>query len=494
MRRLLPVLLALLTLAACAPQAQRIAAASQPPRERPVWAFDDSDVPVDPAWRFGRLANGMRYAIRENATPKGTAAVRLEVAAGSLDESESERGFAHFVEHMAFNGSTNVPEGEMVKLLERKGLAFGADTNAETTFDRTTYKLDLPRNDPDLLDTALMLMRETASELNFAPESVERERGVVLSEMRDRNSWQLRNLEDQLEFLNPGALYAKRLPIGKAEALDAASAETLKAFWRREYVPSQATLIVVGDFPADLVEQQVRAKFESWAAAPAEKQPSAGPVDLASKDRGDVYIDPAMSERIVASRHGPWIDEPDSKAQRRENLLRQIAYGAVNRRFQRLSRLQDPPFRGAGFGTAGLFKAGRTTNLIVDTIDGKWRRGLIAAAREYRRVFKFGFSQPEVAEQVANIRTASQNEAASAATRGHGALLGAALALIRDDIVPATPQSSLERLEAFIPEITPKSVMAALKREVVPLIRPLLRLQGRKQPGGGEAALRAAWN
>ena len=219
MRRLIPFLLALLTLSSCAPQLERVAAVSAP-RERPVWAFEASDVPVDPAWRFGRLANGMRYAIRENATPRGTAAVRMEIAAGSLDEGESERGYAHFIEHMAFNGSTNVPEGEMVRLLERKGLAFGADTNAETSFDRTTYRLDLPNNDPDLLGTALMLMRETASELAIAPEAVARERGVVLSEMRDRNTWQLRNAEDQMAFLNPGALYARRLPIGTAETLN----------------------------------------------------------------------------------------------------------------------------------------------------------------------------------------------------------------------------------------------------------------------------------
>ena len=141
-----------------------------------------------------------------------------------------------------------------------------------------------------------------------------------------------------------------------------------------------------------------------------------------------------------------------------------------------------------------MFRAGRTTNLIVDTVDGKWRRGLIAAAREYRRAFKFGFSAAEVAEQVANVRTAARNEAASAATRSNVALLGAVFALLRDDIVPATPQGSLERLEAFIPEITPERVLAALKREAVPLTRPLLRFQGRRQPGGGEAAVRAAWD
>ncbi len=495
MRRLLPFLLAIAALSACAPQAERLAsAAAAPQRERPVWTFEASDVPVDPAFRFGRLGNGMRYVIRQNATPKGTALVRMEIAAGSLDEDDSERGFAHFVEHMAFNGSARVPEGEMVRLLEREGLAFGADTNAQTGFDHTTYMLDLPRNDPALLGTALMLMRETASELTFDPQAVERERGVVLAEMRDRNSWQLRNLEAQIAFLNPAARYTRRLPIGTPETLEGASAERLKAFWHRAYVPAKTTLVVIGDFPADTVETAIRERFGDWQASTAPPQPSAGPVEPARQGDTATHIDPALSERTMASRHAPWRDEPDTIAQRQENLLRQIGYGIINRRLQRLSRLGDPPFRDAGFGTGEVFKAGRTTNLVVDTVDGRWRRGLIAAAVEYRRALRFGFAPGEVAEQVANIRTALVNEAASATTRSHGALVNAVFALLRDDTVPAEPQAALARFEAFAPRIVAKRALAALTAEAVPLVNPLLRLQGRREVEGGTAAIRAAWD
>ena len=493
MRRLIPFLLAVLALSACAPQVERVASASVA-HEKPVWAFEASDIPVDPAYRFGRLANGMRYVIRHNATPKGTGAVRMEIAAGSLDESDNERGFAHFVEHMAFNGSTHVPEGEMVRLLEREGLAFGADTNAQTSFEQTTYLLDLPRADPALLGTALMLMRETASELLFDPKAVAPERGVILSELRDRNSWQFRNLEAQLAFLTPGARYAERLAIGKAETLNAATAESLKAFWQRNYVPSKATLIVVGDFDADAVEAAIRARFDTWQAAPAPPQPGAGPVDPARSGQTEIYIDQALSERIAISRHGPWLDEPDTVAQRRENLLRQIGYSIINRRLTRISRQGAPPFRDAGVGTADVFKAGRTTNLIVDTVDGKWRRGLIATALEYRKALRFGFSKSEVTEQLANIRTSLENEAASAATRSHGALLNAVFALLRNDYVPATPETALARFNAHVPKIDAKRVFAALLREAVPLTNPLLRFAGRRDPEGGATALRAAWN
>ncbi|MEY4953501.1 MAG: hypothetical protein RL299_1925, partial [Pseudomonadota bacterium] len=223
-----------LALTACAPTVGKVSSIAPPP----VWAFEKTDVPVDPGYRFGRLPNGMRYVIRQNATPKGTATVRFQIEAGSLDESDEERGYAHFLEHMAFNGSTNVPEGEMVKLLERNGLAFGADTNAETGFVHTAYKLDLPRADPALLDTALMLMRETATELTFSPEAVNRERGVMLAELRDRDTYAQRNAMDGVAFGLPGSRMSRRWMGGTRESLDAATPEKLRAFWRREYVPA----------------------------------------------------------------------------------------------------------------------------------------------------------------------------------------------------------------------------------------------------------------
>ncbi len=483
--------LSAISLSACAPQQARLATVAPPKSD---WAFEASDVPVDPDYRFGKLANGLRYVIRQNATPKGTALVRMQIDAGSLDESEAERGFAHYVEHMAFNGSTNVPEGEMVKLLERSGLAFGADTNAQTGFERTTYLLDLPRNDPALLDTALMLMRETASELKFDSAAVNRERGVVLSEMRDRNSFQLRNFLDSVEFAYPQARYGKRLPIGTAETLNAATADALKAFWRREYVPAQTTLVVIGDFPPEQTEALLKAKFADWQPAPAEPKPDAGPVDPKLKAQTDIYVDPALSEQISAARHGPWRDEPDRLAQRREDQLRRIGYGIINRRLARLTLRENPPYRGASVSTGAVFKAGITTNLVVNTIDGGWKRGLSEAALEYRRAMEFGFTKDEVAEQIAQILTSSQNAAASADTRSNGTLVGGVMALIEDEVVPDTPQNSLTRLGTFIPQITPEAVQAALKREILPLDEPLLRFQGRKAPEGGAAALRAVWD
>lgn len=479
-----------LALAACAPSVGKVASTAPPPS---AWAFEKTDVPVDPGYRFGKLPNGMRYVIRANATPKGTATVRFQIEAGSLDESEEERGYAHFLEHMAFNGSTNVPEGEMVKLLERNGLAFGADTNAETGYAHTAYKLELPRADPALLDTALMLMRETASELTFSPGAVDRERGVMLAELRDRDTFGQRNAQDGLQFGMPGSRVAQRMIGGTRQSLEAATPEKLKAYWRREYVPARTTLFVIGDFDPDLVEAKLRERFSSWQAAPTEPPAKAGPINPKDKGRTDIYIDPALSESVAVFRNGPWLSDSDSLAQRRENTLRMIGYAIINRRLLRLSREKDAPFRSASFGTSDIFKDGRSTELTVNTVDGKWRRGVIAAGTEYRRAMTFGFTPEEVAEQVAALRTGNRNAARAQDTRSHGQLLGGALALVRDDVVPDTPANSAARFEKFAPEITPEAVLAALKREAVPLEDPLIRLNGRVPPDGGEAGLRSAW-
>jgi len=457
-------------------------------------AIAQSDLPLDPTYRIGTLGNGMRYIIRPNATPPEQGKVQFWVDFGSVAEGEGQQGWAHFIEHMAFNGSNNIPEGEMVRLLEREGLAFGADTNASTGFDTTLYKLDLPRNDMDLLNTALMLMREVASELTFDEAAVEREKGIILSERRVRNTYQLQSTVDGLQFFYPDARFSQRMPIGSIETIESATGAGMRALWQAYYRPDNVALIVAGDYDTDAVEAAIIARFGDWKPAPVTPLPAFGPIDPAHVGQTDIYLDPALSEQVTISANGPWLGGPDSIANRRKNLLQRIGYDIVNRRLVRLSRRADPPFRSAGFGTPELFREGRTTNLVVYAGDGEWQRGLAAAQEEYRRALAFGFTQAEVAEQVAKYRSSIESSAAGADTRPNGSFVAAAIALLRDEQVPTTPQSALERFAEHAPEFTPDAVLAALREDAVPLDNPLIRFEGRKAPEGGAEALRAAWN
>jgi zinc protease len=419
--------------------------------------------------------------------------VQFRVDDGSIAESDGERGYAHIIEHMAFNGSTHVPEGEMIHLLERQGLAFGADTNASTNYDVTLYRLDLPRNDPALLNTALMLMRETASELLLDPAALEREKGVVQSERRVRDNYALRSYLDSIAFAYPGARFVDRLPVGTEASIQGATADGLRAFYRRVYRPENTALVVVGDFDPAAVEAAIKQHFADWQPAPLQRKAEPGPIPFKRGGKTDVYVDPALSERVVVSRAAPWIEHEDTLAWRQANLRRQIGYAIVNRRFQRIARADNPPFRGAGFGTAEVFHAARATQLIVDTADGEWQKGLAAAQAEYRRALQFGFTQAEVDEQVANLRSSLENAARGASTRPNAAFVGAAISLIADRQIPTTPESALQRFRDHVAEITPASVLAAMHEELVPLDKPLIRFEGRRAPEGGPKALRKAW-
>ena len=232
-------LTALLTLAGCAttpaagpaPTPALVPATLEALRERRIWAHEASELQPDPAVTYGQLPNGLRFALMRNALPSKTAAVRMRFGVGSMMEADDQRGLAHFLEHMVFNGSQNIPEGEMVKLLERLGLAFGPDTNAYTSFLETVYQLDLPDTRDELVDKSLMLMRETADRLLLSPAAIDRERGVILSEKRTRDSPQFRALVARLNFLYPDSPISQRLPIGTEEVIERAPRERFLALY-----------------------------------------------------------------------------------------------------------------------------------------------------------------------------------------------------------------------------------------------------------------------
>lgn len=469
------------------------AAQTQAKAPEPVWPFEISDVLVDTGYTFGRLDNGLRYIIRRNATPAGTALVRMRIGSGALEETDSERGLSHYLEHMAFNGSKGIPEGEMVKLLEREGLAFGADTNASTGFDAITYMLNLPRNDEALLGTALKLMRETTSELTISEEAVARERGVVLAERRDRAGYQQRNFEDNVAFLAPGARYGRRLPIGTLEVLESANAAQIRALYSRAYIPANTVLVVVGDYPVEVVEAAITARFADWPSGPVPPEPQSGPIDVNRKRLTDIHLDPALPESVTISRLARWREEPDTVANRRAARLRGIGYAIVNRRLARLARGADAPFKSAGFSSGDIFEDARITSLSVDIINGAWRPGVHAAVREVNQALTYGFTQAELDEQLANLRTALENGVKSADTRSNAVFVVSALAVVSDERVPTTPEWQLDAFEQLAPTITPNAVWEAMRVDAAPLAEPLIRFEGRNAPEGGEAALRDAF-
>jgi len=459
--------------------------------EAPGWPQASSDVPADPAVRFGRLPNGMRYAIMANDTPPQQAALRLNIDAGSLSENEEQLGLAHFLEHMAFNGSTNIPEGEMTRRLERLGLSFGGDTNAFTSFDQTAYLLNLPNTSDEVVDTSLMVMRETASELLFEPEAVDRERGVIVGEERTRNTPQLRATRALLQFVAPGQRLANRLPIGDLDIIRTAPRDRFVDFYRAYYRPERATLIAVGDFDVDVMEAKIRDTFADWTNDhPAGPDPVIG--DLQPREAETyIHIEPGAqsSAQLI------WTQEPDQRPDsletRREAVLRNLGLAVMNRRMSELSRASNPPFLGGGAGHQQLFGAMDIGLVVASFETGAWQPAIEAAEQEQRRLVQHGVSEAELQREVTEIRTALENAAAGAATRQTPALAGALLNAVNEEDVFTDPATDLAIFNAVVESMSVEAVNAVL-RDTFDGNGPLALITTPEPIEGGAAVITAA--
>jgi zinc protease len=312
------------------------------------WPHEFSDLKPDPAVRYGVLPNGMRYAIKKNSQPKGTAALRLRIASGSIQETDAQQGLAHYLEHMAFNGSKNVAEGEMIKILERKGLAFGPDTNAYTSFGETVYMLDLPNVEKDTIDTGIFLMRETADRLTISQAAVERERGVILSEERSRDTPELRASKARYDLWLEGQIVSRRFPIGLIETIKAADREKLVDYYQKFYRPERALFVVVGDIDVDAMEAQIKKTFADWSQpGPGGADPDLGKV-VKRGQQAKVLVEPKGSTQVSITYVSAPERSADTAAERQRDLRRELAMAVVNRRLERLARADNPPFIGGG--------------------------------------------------------------------------------------------------------------------------------------------------
>jgi zinc protease len=427
------------------------------------WPQSRSDLKADPAIRFGALPNGMRYAIRRQTIPPKQAAIRLWFDAGSLMETEQQLGLAHFLEHMAFNGSRGVKEGEMIKILERLGLAFGADTNASTSFDETVYKLDLPRTDDEMVDTSLMLMREAAGNLTIDQAAVDRERGIVLSEERARDTPAYRIFKERFDFLMPGQRAPTRYPIGDVRVLKTAPAAQLQDYYRRWYRPERAVLVVVGDFDPAAMEAKIKARFSDWSAeGPAGVEPDLGAV-RPRRTEAKVVVEPGASLNMQVSWVSPPDLRPDTAATRRDDLVERLGFAVLNRRFSALARAADPPFIAAGAYSGDTLQSQEATTVAVTAEPTRWRQALAAVEREQRRAVQFGVRQDELDREIEETRAALKSAVAGAATRRPAELAGEITGSLQENLVVTSPADDLALFEASVKGLSADEVSAALK-------------------------------
>lgn len=478
-------LLAALMLVGCQPAGQSDSA---------VWPQDVSDLAADPSVRYGQLENGLRYAILANQTPPNVASVRMVFDMGSLGESDDQRGIAHFIEHMAFNGSTHVAEGEMVPLLERHGLQFGPDTNAFTGLNTVGYQLDLPEADGESIDTALFLMRETASELLFDPEAIDRERGVVLSEERFRNTAISRWGSALQYFQLPGTLVPERDPIGTVEILETAQRDVFVDYYENFYVPQRGMIVVVGSIDPDEIEAKIQGTFGDWQARDdVRPDPDLGTV-LASRPFSVGYFnDPEVYTIFTVNTIKPYQPRIDTAENRFRDNLANFGDAILSRRLRTLVNSGVSPLLQAGASHSADYELANEAGVLAVTTPDRWREAVGVIEQELRRASEHGFTQAELDEQIANFRTMLQSSADQAGTRDSDELSDAIWSSWRGDQVFTTPASSLARFEASADRITLEAVNAAW-RELWSGAEPLLFLASSEQIEDPEASIRAVWD
>ena len=428
----------------------------------PAWGLQSADLPADPTVRWGVLPNGMRYALKHNETPKGGAVIRFAFDVGMREAEPAQFGAPHFLEHMAFNGSTNIPEGELVKRLERLGLAFGADTNAETDLEHTTYKLDLPNLNPETVDGALTFMREIASELTIDQAAVDRERGIILSEYRVRNVPGLRRTIDALGQQIPNSRFGTGIT-GTPESIANISAASLRAFYEGYYRPDRATLVMVGDFDVDAMEKDIRARFVDWKPKGAAKELYVPTIASPGKPVVATFSDPAVPEIIQFDRVTPYTVPDNTAAEQQRETLEAIASVALSNRLATVGRKPDSPIIFGQAAVQDVARSARSATAIVVAKDGQWQNALAVGEQELRRAIQFGFTGAEIAEAKANIRTALENAVAQEGGRPSGAIADAIATASLADSVYLSPAANLALYNALEPSLTAEAATEAFR-------------------------------
>ena len=370
-------------------------------------------IPVDPDVRIGKLDNGLTYYIRHNNWPEQRAEFYIAQKVGSIQEDDTQRGLAHFLEHMAFNGSKHFKGNELLRWCESIGVKFGTDLNAYTSIDQTVYNIsNVPTTRESIVDSCLMILWDWADGLLLEQEEIEKERGVIHEEWRLRTSAQMRMLERDLPKLYPGSKYGYRMPIGLMEIIDNFERPFLQQYYEKWYRPDNQGIIVVGDVNVDQVEQKIRQMF-SQIAKPGPDAAKIERVDVPDNAKPIVVIDKDKEQKVdlvqVMFKHEA---VPDSVKGSLEylvaNYLRNVAMGMLNSRLGEIAERPDCPFLQAGAedGTYLLSKTKDALSLSVVPKEGQMNEALKAVVAEARRAAEFGFTQTEYGRSKANTLSA----------------------------------------------------------------------------------------
>ena len=357
-------------------------------------------LPVDPAVRMGKLDNGLVYYIRQNSKPEKRVELRLAVNAGSILENDNQQGLAHFTEHMCFNGTKTFPKNELINFLQKTGVQFGADINAYTSFDETVYMLQLPTDEPGLVDKGFQVLEDWAHNVTFDGKEIDKERGVIVEEWRLGLGAQDRMMKKFLPVILKGSQYAERVPIGKVEVLESFKHETLRSFYHDWYRPNLQAIVVVGDIDPDSAEQQIIAHFSLL------KNPDNSRERIIYNLPGNeapliaITTDPESTQNMILMFWKHPVLDIKNLGDLKKKIAGELFTSMLNQRFSELSQKPDCPFvfANAGYGEF-LTRANDAYLLATMPKENQIDQALAVLLAENQRVKQFGFTATEYARQ-----------------------------------------------------------------------------------------------
>lgn len=384
----------------------------------------DKQLPVDPDLKIGRLDNGLTYYIRHNEQPKGRAEFWLVQNTGSLVEEENERGFAHFIEHIAFQGTRHFPNIDMVDILQNNGVSYGQDINASTGFDDTRFQIsNVPTDRASLLDTVLLMLKDLSCELNFDDRAIIEERGVIQEEWRMHADQMMRLYENALPILLSGSRYAYRIPIGDMSVVRHATREQLIGFYQRWYSPHRQALVIVGDFDAERMEQKIKNTFST---VPRRNTPDPSP-DLGSipDHQGVTYAlstDPEASNTMVylmfEHKQVPMALR-NTHTYLRHHVITNLIQEMFTQRIDEMARTQYSPI---DYGMAQdrnmlITRTRDAMMLAAMAREGKALEALDSLTAFAARAMQYGFTEGELYRAKRNVNAVYADLQAEASTR-----------------------------------------------------------------------------
>ncbi len=458
----------------------------------------EAALPTHPGVTVGTLENGLRYFVKPHANPPGRVYMLLWIDSGSINETEEQRGLAHFLEHMAFNGSKNFAPGTLIPFFESIGLTFGRHQNASTGFDRTQYLLDLPKNDRETVAKGFLFLSDVAGRLELSIEEIDKERQIIMEEKRARQGATQRVFEALLPRRYPGSRLSERMPIGVEEVLLGAGRDAFASYYERWYRPSNMALVVVGDVEVGTIAEMVDVYFADLGAGERVESLDAG-LRVSTELRALVQADVELPycglefERLTEKR-GP---TTTTGAMRRE-LVESLAGFAFNRRVRAKVDAGGMPFRGASASVSDSFQSATSASVQAIGQPDKWREMVAALALEVQRARSHGFTEREIED----VRRDFLSNARSAAAREETAPMRmVAMQIVRalgseEPVMSARQRADL--MEEMLPTITAGEVSAAFATQF-DFSKGSVVLTIKETPGGvpSESALleamREAW-